>query len=190
MVERSANAMQKTNSKALFVLSALLTGVLSGTAWAAGSMPEDLPKAPALPVPPPDLMEEIAQGFILFDRNGDEVITVEELGQVMFSFGDKPTEEEVQIMITANDTSGDGVIDFPEFVRMMHNVPRQQDVRAAFVTFDRDNDEFIDSSELSFAMAEIGEDLNEDEVLAMIDEVDDNGDRLVDYPEFVEIMTR
>ena len=182
--------MQADRWTALVFSVALGAIAFTANAFAAGSVPEDLPKAPALPVPPPDLMEEIAQGFILFDRNGDEVITVEELGQVMFSFGDKPTEEEVQIMITANDTSGDGVIDFPEFVRMMHNVPRQQDVRAAFVTFDRDNDEFIDSEELSFAMSEIGEDLNEDEVLAMIDEVDDNGDRLVDYPEFVEIMTR
>ncbi len=171
----------------------LAVGLFGGALWlgvcaqAAESMPEKLPK---IPVPPPDLMQEITEGFVLFDRDKDGLITVKELGQVMFAFGDEPEEEEVRKMISANDTSGDGAIDFPEFVRMMHQVPSQHDVRAAFVTFDRDNDEFIDQDELSIAMASIGENLNEDEILAMIEEVDDNGDRLVDYPEFVEIMTR
>ena len=175
--------------RGLGLAAAGLTLIVMSAAVSFGA--ESLPERPKMPVPPPDRMQQITEGFILFDRNGDELITVEELEQVMYSFGDEPTEEEVRTMIEANDTSGDGAIDFPEFVSMMHQeAPSHQDVRAAFVTFDRDNDEYIDQEELTQAMANIGEDLNEDEVLAMIEEVDDNGDRLVDYPEFVEIMTR
>ncbi len=156
-----------------------------------GAMATESPAdAPELPVPSPDKMQEISEGFVLFDQDRDGSITAEELGKVMFSFGDKPNEEEVRAMIRANDTSGDGAIDFPEFVRMMYQAPSQQEVRAAFVTFDRDNDEFIDQKELLLAMSNIGEELNDEEISAMIEEVDDNGDGLVDYPEFVEIMTR
>ncbi len=149
--------------------------------------PDTEPKEPMLSS---ELMKEISDGFELFDQDGDGTISVEELSLVMKAFGDEPADDEVRQMIEANDTSGDGAIDFGEFVRMMHPAPSQQDVRAAFVTFDQDNDEFIDQSELSQAMADIGEELDDDEVWAMIDEVDNNGDRLVDYPEFVEIMTR
>lgn len=153
---------------------------------AAGSAPE----AEILPETTPDPMREIAESFALFDRDNDRSISQKELGQVMVAFGDEPTEQEVRAMIAANDKSGDGTIDFPEFVRMMSQGPTRQEVRAAFVTFDRDNDEYIDRHELKSAMANIGEELGDDEVSAMIDEVDDNGDRMVDYPEFVEIMTR
>ena len=48
-----------------------------------------------------------------------ENITTRELGAVMRSLGQNPTETELQDMINEVDTDGSGTIDFPEFLNLM-----------------------------------------------------------------------
>jgi len=62
---------------------------------------------------------EFKEAFSLFDRDGDGKITSKELGTVMRSLGQNPTEAELQDMINEVDTDGNGTIDFPEFLTMM-----------------------------------------------------------------------
>jgi calmodulin len=59
------------------------------------------------------------QAFSLFDKDGDGTITTKELGTVMRSLGQNPTEAELQDMINEVDADGNGTIDFPEFLSMM-----------------------------------------------------------------------
>ena len=66
--------------------------------------------------------EQIAdfkEAFSLFDKDGSGTITVKELGSVMTSLGQNPTEPELQDMIHEVDVDGDGTIDFKEFLMMM-----------------------------------------------------------------------
>ena len=42
----------------------------------------------------------------MFDKNSDERITLEELGSLMRSLGQNPTEKELQDMMTAVDIDG------------------------------------------------------------------------------------
>lgn len=49
---------------------------------------------------------ELKEAFSLFDKDGDETITTQELGTVMRSLGQNPTEAELQEMI--NDVDADG----------------------------------------------------------------------------------
>ena len=49
---------------------------------------------------------EYKEAFSLFDRDGDGTITTEELGAVMRSLGQHPTESELQDMINEVDTDG------------------------------------------------------------------------------------
>jgi len=55
----------------------------------------------------------------LFDKNGDGAIDVEELGQVMRSLNQEPTDEELKDMINDVDSDNNGRIDFNEFLTIM-----------------------------------------------------------------------
>lgn len=54
-----------------------------------------------------------SQAFALFDKDGDGSITVDELGVVMRSLGQSPTESSLKQMIMEVDADGSGTIDFP-----------------------------------------------------------------------------
>uniref|UniRef100_A0A8C9PQB0 EF-hand domain-containing protein n=1 Tax=Spermophilus dauricus TaxID=99837 RepID=A0A8C9PQB0_SPEDA len=49
---------------------------------------------------------EFKEAFSLFDKDGDGTITTKELGTVMKSLGQNPTEEELQDMINEVDADG------------------------------------------------------------------------------------
>merc|ERR1711943_54941 len=62
---------------------------------------------------------EFKEAFSLFDKDGDGTITTKELGTVMRSLGQNPTEAELADMINEVDADGSGTIDFPEFLNLM-----------------------------------------------------------------------
>ena len=61
-------------------------------------------------------------------------------------------------------------------------------IREAFKVFDSDGNGFINASELRQVMMNLGEKLSEEEVEMMIKEADTNGDGLVNYEEFINMM--
>ena len=65
--------------------------------------------------------EDIAQSFKVFDRDGDGLITEDELQVTMNNLGDPMNEVEVKAMIAEADLDGDGKINFREFQRLMDN---------------------------------------------------------------------
>jgi calmodulin len=111
------------------------------------------------------------------DKDGDGQITTKELGTVMRSLGQNPSESELQDMINEVDADNNGTIDFPEFLTMM---ARKMKIREAFKVFDRDNNGFISAAELRHVMTSIGEKLTDDEVDEMIREADQDGDGRID----------
>ena len=66
-----------------------------------------------------DTEEQLMQAFKIFDKEGVEGISVEDLGRVMVNLGDKLTQLEVDEMIREADIDDNGIIDKEEFVKMM-----------------------------------------------------------------------
>uniref|UniRef100_A0A6Q2X9B2 Calmodulin 1b n=1 Tax=Esox lucius TaxID=8010 RepID=A0A6Q2X9B2_ESOLU len=84
-------------------------------------------------------LTEFKEAFSLFDKDGDGTITTKELGTVMRSLGQNPTEAELQDMINEVDADGNGTIDFPEFLTMMarkmKDTDSEEEIREAFRSF-------------------------------------------------------
>uniref|UniRef100_A0A671MP34 Calmodulin n=1 Tax=Sinocyclocheilus anshuiensis TaxID=1608454 RepID=A0A671MP34_9TELE len=110
---------------------------------------------------------DFKEAFSLFDKDGDGTITTKELGTVMRSLGQNPTEAELQDMINEVDADGNGTIDFPEFLTMMarkmKDTDSEEEIREAFRVFDKDGNGYISAAELRHVMTNLGEKLTDEE---------------------------
>ncbi|KAL8136658.1 hypothetical protein V2J09_002659 [Rumex salicifolius] len=139
-----------------------------------------------------DQISEFKNAFSVFDKDGDGCITTKELGNVMRSLGQNPTEAELQDMINEVDADGNGTIDFTEFLnlmaRKMKDTNSEEDLKVAFRVFDKDQNGFISAAELRHVMTNLGEKLTDEDVDEMIREADVDGDGQINYDEFVKVM--
>ena len=103
---------------------------------------------------------EFKEAFSLFDKDGDQTITTKELGTVMRSLGQNPTEAELQDMINEVDADGNGTIDFSEFLslmaRKMKDTDTEEELVESFKVFDRDGNGLISAAELRHVMTNLG----------------------------------
>ncbi|KAL3644525.1 hypothetical protein CASFOL_009705 [Castilleja foliolosa] len=115
-----------------------------------------------------DQISEFKEAFSLFDKDGDGCITTKELGTVMRSLGQNPTEAELQDMINEVDADGNGTIDFPAFLnlmaRKMKDTDSEEELKEAFRVFDKDQNGFISAAKLRHVMTNLGEKLTDKEV--------------------------
>ena len=137
---------------------------------------------------------EFKEAFSLFDKNGDGTISTDELGVVMRSLGQNPTEAELVEMINEVDADGSGTIEFPEFLTLMarknKDTDTDEELIEAFKVFDRDGNGFISTAELRHVLTNLGERLTSEEVDEMIRENDTDGDGQINYEEFVAMMMK
>merc|ERR1712224_1143213 len=138
-------------------------------------------------------INEFKKALSLFDEDSDGTITTKELGTVMRSLGQNPTEAELQDMINEVDTNWNGTVEFPEFLTMMASKMKARDseeeIKEAFHVFDKDGNGFISAAEIRHVMTNLGEKLTDEEEDEMIREADIDGDGQVNYEEFVTMMT-
>ncbi|XP_033736481.1 calmodulin-A-like [Pecten maximus] len=144
--------------------------------------------------PPPSRAQlaEFREAFNMFDINKTGSVTTKELGDVLRSMGQEPSETELTHMVDEVDEDGSGSIEFEEFVEMMmnkiHETELDVELREAFTIFDKNGDGFIGPRELKEVMAMMGERLTEIEIDAMIREADTDGDGKVNYKEFYAMI--
>lgn len=62
---------------------------------------------------------ELLQAFKMFDKDGNGLITKQELLEGLNKLGEKMSEKDVLELIEAADLDGDGNINFVEFTELM-----------------------------------------------------------------------
>ena len=137
-------------------------------------------------------IQEFKEAFEIFDKDKDGYITIKELGEIMKSLGQVPSETELQDMINEVDVDGNGNIDFKEFLglmaRKMRDTDTEEELIEAFKVFDRDGNGLVSSIELKHVMLSLGEKITDEEVEEMIKEADIDGDGFINYEEFVRMI--
>ena len=135
---------------------------------------------------------EFKEAFDLFDLDGGGDIDSTELGTVMRSLGANPSEEQIKKMIDDVDEDGSGSIDFPEFCQLMARKMQisdcEEELHDAFHVFDEKDSGFIDVAALREIIAALAEHLGEDEIDEVVRMADDDGDGLVSYERFADLM--
>uniref|UniRef100_A0A8D8SG57 Calmodulin n=1 Tax=Cacopsylla melanoneura TaxID=428564 RepID=A0A8D8SG57_9HEMI len=142
-----------------------------------------------------DQIADLKTTFLLLDKNEDGRVTLEELDNVMRSLGQRLNQRELRELICKMSSPEEGEGDsfqFEEFLRMtmeeMEVVEEEDVLKKAFKVFDQNSDGFISTLEMLNVMNQLGEKLTEQEVDAMLQEADLNGDGVVDYYEFVTVL--
>ena len=67
----------------------------------------------------PTADNELREAFAVFDKDGNGMISAEELKSALLNLGEKLDDHEVKAMIAAADKDGNGQIDYEEFISMM-----------------------------------------------------------------------
>ena len=64
----------------------------------------------------PEEVEQYREAFSLFDKNGDGTVSTNELGTIMRSLGQTPTEAELRDIIANVDKNGKEKLFIPSFL--------------------------------------------------------------------------
>ena len=140
-----------------------------------------------------DEVEELRQAFDLFDTDGGGTIDPKELRAAMRSLGLETKNQTVYQMIQDIDKDAKGEIDFDEFMELMTSKlagsDTEEDVQKIFELFDDDQTGFITLHNLKRVANELGERMNDAELLEMIERADLDQDGQISSKEFFRIMT-
>lgn len=130
----------------------------------------------------------------MFDRNGDGRITRKELSDSLKNLGITISEQDLTQMIEKIDVNGDGYVDMDEFGELynaiMDEKDEEEDMREAFNVFDQNGDGFITGEELSAVLCSLGLKHGKtiEHCMNMIEKVDVDGDGMVNFKEFKQMM--
>ena len=138
---------------------------------------------------PKEKISEYREAFNMFDRNKKGTVSIGDLTKIMKNFGYPMSKEDARKMISSVDASGDGEVDFDEFVMLMekqtHNLG-DDPVLNAFRDFDKNDDGKIANHEFRYILTHVGDNLyTDEEVDALFNECDLKENDDLEYEEFV-----
>uniref|UniRef100_A0A2P2MY53 Calmodulin n=1 Tax=Rhizophora mucronata TaxID=61149 RepID=A0A2P2MY53_RHIMU len=152
----------------------------------------DSPNSPNSPLTPPKSAsreEKLEEVFRYFDGNGDGKISAVELRAYFGSIGEYMSYEDAQGVIKEHDTDGDDLLDFEDFLRLMKRGADNEDLKQAFEMFQLEKgDGCITPGGLQRMLQRLGDERSLDDCVAMINVFDSNGDGVLDFHEFHQMM--
>ena len=138
---------------------------------------------------PEDKVAEYKESFDMFDRNKKGKITINDITKIMKNFGYPLSKEEARKMVSSVDSSGDGEVDFEEFVMLMekhiHNIS-DDPVLQAFREFDKNDDGKITNYEFRYILTHVGENkFSDKEVDEFFKDCDLKDEGEIEYENFI-----
>lgn len=137
--------------------------------------------------------QEIYEAFVLFDMNQDGYLDFHEFKVALRALGFELDKKEILELINKYDRDGRRLVQYEDFFviagEMMINRDPLEEIRRAFRLFDDDNTGKISFKNLRRVAKELGENLTDQELRAMIDEFDIDGDGEINEEEFIAICT-
>ena len=140
---------------------------------------------------PEDKIAEYKESFDMFDRNKKGKITIGDITKIMKNFGYPISRKEVESMIAQMDTSGNGELDFEEFVTFMQKQTQiieesdEDQVLKAFKSFDKDHDGKITMYEFRYILSQLGDMFTDEECDTLFKECDLDNDGILVYQDFI-----
>lgn len=142
-------------------------------------------------------LQQLRHIFERFDLDSDGSLTQLELAALLRSLGLKPTGDQVHTLLRNMDSNGNGYVEFEELAKALTPelnradiIVNQEQLLQVFRSFDRDGNGYITAAELAGSMAKMGHPLTYKELADMMREADTNGDGVISFHEFAEVMGR
>merc|ERR1712216_432622 len=145
---------------------------------------------------PPDTQfteEQIAEfqeAFDLFCKGSNGLVAGKDLGTVLRSLGQNPTDEQLRDMLDGLDCYN-GFIDFPEFLSimgpLMQDYDEVEELIEAFKVFDKGENGLISHAEARYILSNLGDALTDPEADEIIMEVD-YGNGEINYEELARLL--
>ncbi|XP_073442854.1 centrin-3 [Dendrobates tinctorius] len=137
--------------------------------------------------------QEIKDAFDLFDTDKDKAIDYHELKVAMRALGFDVKKADVLRILKDYDGEVTGRISFEDFNEVVTDLildrDPQEEMMKAFKLFDDDDSGRISMRNLRRVARELGENMTDEELRAMIEEFDKDGDGEINLQEFISIMT-
>jgi len=142
-------------------------------------------------------INEVKGAFRRFDKNRDGGLSISELKRMMMSTGYSFTDMEVDAIMNLGDKDGDGEIDLDEFIILMtpsssetlskirKGITSIAEVKGLFKDIDVDGDGLLSKEEM---LNSPGCKFDKEQVEAIYELGDSNGDEVLDMGEFIAIM--
>lgn len=143
--------------------------------------------------------------FDKYDEDKSGTISREELGKIFITLGLDDSRPELNEIFANADDNRTGTIDFSEFLEMMIAASEADDdsddggdggdedpeeLREQLKRWDKNGDGKISSAELRAFVESEGADISEEELNALIVDLDTNRNGMIEYDEFIVMLTK
>ncbi|XP_021274115.1 probable calcium-binding protein CML41 [Herrania umbratica] len=135
--------------------------------------------------------DEMKEVFRYFDSDGDGKISALELRAYFGSIGEYMSHEDAQGVINDLDSDGDSMLDYQDFLKLVKREPRDgdDDLKKAFEMYELEKGSgCITPKGLQRMLSRLGDARSYDECVAMIQVYDIDGNGVLDFHEFHQMM--
>jgi Ca2+-binding EF-hand superfamily protein len=139
---------------------------------------------------------DIKDAFNVFDTDGTGLMNCKELKVALRALGFEPRKSEMKKLINqvGKGHALNGKLCFTDFLQLILIKMSERDcmdeILKAFKLFDKEQKGNITFDNLRRVVSELGEDLNDEEILEMISAADQDGDSTIDQNEFYMILKK